>query len=69
MNKLNSIEQECRDIFEEIMDLMAPGKRLRYHDHMELLGRIKAAYYHLENKEYGCVTGRHSGRCHCLEEK
>jgi hypothetical protein len=43
----------------------APAKA-RYLDVMDLLRRSIKRY---ENKQYGCATGFHAGRCSCVPAK
>lgn len=65
MSKLNPIEQECQDLIAIMIDRMAAGTSMHHYEHMELLGRLRMAGMHLLNKEYGCLSGKHSGPCAC----
>ena len=33
---------------------------------MNLLGRLRTLRVHLDNKKFGCPSGRHAGECTCL---
>lgn len=69
MNRLNCIEQECQEVLETVLDLMAAGHRhLTATGHRELTGRVRDCVVHLTNKEYGCETGKHVRACACPKE-
>ena len=69
MTPLNPIETDCKEALSIILDLMGPGKRtVTANEHTELMGKVRDCLHRLINKEFGCVTGKHSGNCHCKEE-
>lgn len=61
---LNQMEQEALDAIHAALELLAPGRQLK-RDRMWLMGKIRDAAVHLRNKQYGCLTGKHSGVCTC----
>lgn len=66
MGRLNPIEQECQTVLIMLRDMMAPGRgKIDHISHMELCGRVRDALEKLQNKEYGCATGKHAGPCQC----
>lgn len=68
MIRLNPVEQECKDAFIVLLDLMSPGHpRLGSKTQIEVLGMIRTALVHLTNREYGCASGKHAGACPCKE--
>lgn len=70
MPRLNPIEEECKQVLRVILDLMGPGRRrLSAVDHRELTGNVREALHHLVNKEYGCLSGKHVGTCHCKPDE
>ncbi len=71
MNKLNLIEQECEDVLLEVRDWLAVAifTKSRRQEFIDLMGSIREALDHLNNKKFGCSTGIHSGDCFCEKEK
>lgn len=66
MSRLTVVEQECQDVLVAVRDIWTmPNHQIGKYDFMELLGIIRTVLVHLQNKEYGCASGKHSGKCQC----
>ncbi len=63
---LNKVEQECQGVLILIRDMMAPGHPIGNATHTEIAGRVRDVLVKLQNKEYGCSTGKHAGPCACI---
>lgn len=61
---LNPIEAEALEVIEQLMAAFSIGRIKRGH-YYELLGHLRDIAVKLRNKQYGCMTGRHSGTCSC----
>ena len=62
---LSLVERDCQDVLIMIRDMMAPGHPITNVTHTEIAGRVRDVLRKLQNKEYGCSTGKHSGFCAC----
>ena len=67
MERLTSVEKQCQDVLVLISDMMAPGRRMNAVTHTEIAGRVRDALTKLQNKEYGCASGKHAVACTCKE--
>ena len=68
MDRLNPIERECQDALMSIRDIWTvTPHRASIRSFMEVMGKVRLALLHLENKEFGCATGKHSGPCICRD--
>lgn len=63
---MTDLEKESLETLYQVRDALAVGKVHR-HTHMNLMGVVRDSIQHLENKKYGCATGRHSSYCQCKE--
>lgn len=70
MNYLSSIEKEVLDVLEDINFFFDSIKVTRYQriPYRELRGKIRDLIVKLENRRFGCPTGRHSAACRCHTE-
>ncbi len=70
IGKLNPIERECQDVLMMVREVLSPHhptftpKR----DVIEVMGAVREALKKLDNKDYGCASGRHAGYCTCNGE-
>lgn len=65
---LTPLEAECKEVLLHVREALTPHftRRLKT-DYMELMHAVKMCLSHLINKEYGCNTGKHAGRCECAK--
>lgn len=58
------MEKELHGLILEVMDFLAKPKlgRERFRD---VMGQLRNAKVKLENRAFGCSTGKHEGECKC----
>lgn len=59
------LEKELHALVRELSEALGAPKlgRERFRD---LMGNIRNARVHLDNKELGCASGQHAGPCKCI---
>ena len=63
MARLTPLEAEALDVLQMVVDVFThPVYRNQY---KLVMGRVRDILKKLENKKYGCATGRHMGACEC----
>lgn len=64
--KLSPIEEECKEALLFVAEVAQHpmGQKV----FADMMGRVRMALIHLENKEFGCASGKHTGACHCTGE-
>lgn len=65
---LTSFEEEMLNVCEDLRDAHSAGRPIHRKTHQQLVGRLRDVIVKLENKKYGCATGRHAGACACGKE-
>ncbi len=71
MDNLTLIEQECEDILLRVRDLLGVVifAKSRRREFIDLMGDIREAIDHLNNKKFGCASGYHAGDCLCQKDE
>lgn len=64
--KLTALEMEALEVIETIQDFLA-SKNVSRPEYMIMMGRLRDLRVKLENKKYGCPSGRHAEACSCME--
>lgn len=64
MLQLNYVEQEAIEILCILRDYFSKPK-LGRQQFTDIMGHVRNAIQHLENKRFGCYTGLHSSECTC----
>lgn len=60
-------EKKFHDLLNEILDVLADGKKVGRVRFTEMLGHITVAKSNLDNKQRGCWSGKHSSYCTCTQ--
>ena len=61
-------EQDLHDLIKDALNLLRPGAsrvkdfRLLF---QSLMGRLRDMNVSLDNKKFGCCSGKHAGVCQC----
>ena len=63
---ITPLEKESLEVFRLVLMKMT-GKPLGNMDFIEFMGHIRDIVRKLENKEYGCASGKHASTCQCQE--
>ena len=64
MDMLTLLEKECLDCLMGVRNHF-DGRRISHYEFFAMMGQIRDCIAHLTNKRFGCVTGRHAGKCFC----
>lgn len=67
MLDLTPIEQKALDALLAVRDMWVP--KMKREAFMDLMGEVRDAISALENKKYGCLSGRHTGKCTCTANR
>lgn len=65
---LNPMEAEALEVLQQVSDQFAVGRPVKKIPYRDTMGKIMRMIIKLENKQYGCSTGRHSTSCECRRE-
>ena len=69
MIQLNALELEAFDALCAVREAFAPGRKLARWRFAWVMGQVRTAIVHLENKRFGCRSGLHASACTCLPDK
>lgn len=66
MNLLSSTEEDILDILYEVRETFSPSSKPIPRPTFQLMmGHVRDRIAMLENKKFGCATGKHGGACEC----
>jgi hypothetical protein len=57
-------EKQLHDIIRDVLHFME-SPRVSGVQFRTLVGELRDGKVLLDNKQYGCLTGKHEGACHC----
>lgn len=61
---LTPMEELALEVCQEVLDVFSIGRTSRT-SYLQVMGSVRNLVTKLENKKFGCETGRHSRRCDC----
>lgn len=67
MDHRTALEKDLHTLLKELLDTFAVGRHLKTNreDYVKMMGDVKNAKIHLDNKMLGCQSGSHAGECLC----
>jgi hypothetical protein len=65
IDKRTEVELKLHDVVRDILYGMEKGQ-LKANEFRDLVGRLRDIRVMLDNKQFGCMSGRHSAACKCI---
>lgn len=69
LDRLTYAEIKAYEAILAIRDWLLPMRKMKRTDYYSLLTQVNQARIVLENKAYGCMTGKHATPCNCKSER
>lgn len=67
MKSLTDLEREALEVLYMVRD--STTRLLERKEFLDYMTHVRNTIMHLENKKYGCATGKHAGVCECVWPK